>query len=157
MRLWVFSFAVFLPLVLSDQGEAKTPFRDCFIEAGQTHEIAPELLAAIAFTESSMNPIVINKNKDGTEDRGLMQINSWWDKELKERGVNPENLLEGCLNIFVGAWVLKEEMKRKGYSWAAVGNYHTGETKNKNARKRGNKYVERVEQNISIAKQYLND
>lgn len=155
MQRLVFSVAVFSLLVLTGQGEAKTPFKNCFFEAGKVHQIAPELLAAIAFTESSMNPVVINKNRDGTEDRGLMQINSWWDDELRARGVDPDHLLDGCLNIYVGAWVLKEEMKRNGYSWSAVGKYHTGETKDKKAFKRGNEYVERVEQNLPLARQFL--
>ncbi len=54
----------------------------CFDEAGARYGIPPALLQAIAKVESNYDPTAIHQNQDGSTDRGLMQINSWWADEL---------------------------------------------------------------------------
>ena len=54
----------------------------CFEEAGKKYGISPQLLWAIAKTESNFNPTAVNYNKNGSFDYGLMQINSAWYKGL---------------------------------------------------------------------------
>lgn len=94
----------------------------CFAEAGLKYNISPDLLWAIAKTESNFNPKAINRNKNGTYDYGVMQINSTWAKTL-----GPDvwkNLGNPCQNIHVGAWVLAQCIERHGYNWEAVGCYN---------------------------------
>ena len=50
----------------------------CFEEAGKEHRISPELLKSIARVESGFNYKAVNKNRNGSRDLGLMQINSAW-------------------------------------------------------------------------------
>ncbi len=98
----------------------------CFDEAGSMYGISPELLRGIAVVESNMNPDAINRNKNGSYDYGLMQINSSWASKL-----GPErwgNLSDACFNVKVGAWILAECISRYGYSWEAVGCYNTTRT-----------------------------
>jgi soluble lytic murein transglycosylase-like protein len=94
----------------------------CFEDAGNTYRISPTLLEGIARVESNLNPKAINKNRNGTSDIGLMQINSAW---LKSMSVNVNDLLnDACLNTMTGAWILRQCIDRHGYGWEAVGCYN---------------------------------
>jgi soluble lytic murein transglycosylase-like protein len=64
--------------------------------------IPPYFALSIAYTENStLDPMAVNVNPDGTLDRGVMQLNSswyngaWWDPE--------ENIRAGCQHI---KWLL---------------------------------------------------
>lgn len=96
----------------------------CWEEAAARHGVNAYLLYAIAKTESSLNPSAINRNKNGSYDIGLMQINSRWLPTLRKYGISEEQLWDPCTSIHVGAWVLAENMRRMGNSWEAVGAYN---------------------------------
>ncbi len=97
----------------------------CFEEAGRAYEINPKLLEIIARTESSFRHDAVNKNRDGTQDMGLMQINSLWIKKLD---LNAAYLIENpCYNTFVGAKILRQCIDRHGYAWEAVGCYNASD------------------------------
>lgn len=99
----------------------------CFDEAGAKHRIDPVLLEAIAKTESSLNPRAINRNRNGSIDLGLMQINSSHLKSLRRQGVTKSQLKkDACLNVNVGAGILADSIKRHGRNWKAVGAYNSG-------------------------------
>ncbi|WP_063657518.1 lytic transglycosylase domain-containing protein [Candidatus Arsenophonus triatominarum] len=55
---------------------SKFSLADCFDKAGSYYQIAPDYLRAIAWQESNFNPHAKNKNKDGSLDLGVMQINT---------------------------------------------------------------------------------
>lgn len=94
----------------------------CFQEAGQRYKVSPWLLWSIAKTESAFDSSAINRNLNGTVDIGLMQINSIWAKQL---GKTWDSLHDPCTNVMVGAWILSQCMQDYGYSWKAVGCYHS--------------------------------
>lgn len=97
---------------------------DCFDRAGRSYAVAPELLRAIARQESSMNPRAFNRNRDGSVDIGLMQINSRWLPLLARHGIRPAELWEPCVNVMVGAWVLAGNFRTLGYTTRALGAYN---------------------------------
>ncbi len=95
----------------------------CFEDAGAQFGVSPEILRTIAKEESDFNAIAINLNKNGTYDFGLMQINSKWVNIL---GLEAWLALrEPCYNVKVGAWILSQCIRRYGYTWEAVGCYHS--------------------------------
>lgn len=96
----------------------------CFEEAGARHGVSPVLLQAIALQESSMRPNALNRNKDGSLDIGLMQINSSWLPTLARYGIRSEQLWDPCVSVYVGAWILADNFKRLGPNWDAVGAYN---------------------------------
>lgn len=56
-------------------------------------------------------------------DIGLMQVNDWW---LRKYGLSLEAALDPLANIYLGGWILKQELERHGgETWAAVGAYHS--------------------------------
>lgn len=97
---------------------------NCWEEAGERYGVNPSLLYAIAKTESSLNPSAINRNKNGSYDIGLMQINSAWLPALRKYGISEQQLYQPCVSIHVGAWILAQNMRRLGNSWEAVGAYN---------------------------------
>ncbi|WMI97546.1 transglycosylase SLT domain-containing protein [Pseudomonas chlororaphis subsp. aurantiaca] len=107
---------------------------NCWLEVGARYAIEPELLYAIAQVESRLKSDVINHNRDGSIDVGLMQINSQHLPRLKARGITQQRLLdEPCLAIDVGASILAGFIARHGYNWTAVGAYNAGSSPDRQA------------------------
>ncbi len=72
-------------------------------ETGFTYET---VLAMIKL-ESNYNPKAINKNTNGTVDKGLCQINSSWNKELKKIGIT--DLFDPYQNIDAAFYILQND------------------------------------------------
>jgi len=96
----------------------------CWEQVARWYGVNVHLLYAIAKTESNLNPVAINRNKNGSYDIGLMQINSSWLPLLKKYGVEEHQLKDACTNLQVGAWILAQNMQRMGPTWEAVGAYN---------------------------------
>ena len=118
------------------------PAHACWKEAGTRYGVSPQLLYAIARTESGLDPQAIGRNRNGSRDIGLMQINSSWLPALAALGIGERDLLEPCTNIQVGAWILAGNVQRLGYTWDAVGAYNAESP----ARRRA--YAERVYRHV---------
>lgn len=121
-----------------------TPFDECFSGAATRYSINKALLIAIAKTESSLNPSVIGPiNKNGTYDIGLMQINSSWMPTLRKYGITNNDLLSGCTSIYVGAWIMANNISRHGATWRAVGAYNASTNSKREL------YVSKVQKNLN--------
>lgn len=110
---------------------------DCFDTAARAQHVSPRWLRGIAGVESQNNPHAIHRNKNGTVDYGMMQINSVHLRELKQHGIKPRDLMNACKNIYTGAWLLHQKVEKYGPTWKAVGAYHseTPHERNQYARK----------------------
>lgn len=118
--------------------------------------IPKNLVMAIARQESSLHPWCVNvQGKDfvpktyadavkiirkahkagQSYDVGLMQINCQWTRLWK---INPLDLLDPKTNIKLGIYILRQEIRRHGLNWKAVGKYHSPDPE------RGRKYAWRV-------------
>ena len=106
---------------------------DCFTDAAQYQKVNPTILHGIAVVESQNNPKAINRNKNGSIDFGLMQVNSIHLPELKRYKIGRRDLMQSCKNIYVAAWLLRRAMNRYGNTWAAVGGYHSNTPKERYA------------------------
>jgi len=94
-------------------------------QTGQRWGVHPHLLYAIAKVESGLNPKALNVNRNGSEDIGLMQINSSWLPRLKkEFGIEREQLFEPCTSLEVAGWILWHNRQQLGDTWNAVGAYN---------------------------------
>ncbi len=111
---------IFLLLVLL----ANVGHAHCFDQAGVKYGVSPVLLSAISGVESAGNPLVRNLNRDGSEDIGHMQINSRWLTVLASHGIDREKLFNPCLNTYVAAWILAQNIRALGYGWEAIGAYN---------------------------------
>jgi soluble lytic murein transglycosylase-like protein len=98
----------------------------CWEQAAQKYNVSAQLLYAIAKTESALQARAINRaNGDGSYDVGLMQINSSWLPKLARLGIHEKDLYEPCVSIEVGAWILADNIRTHGMTWAAIGAYNT--------------------------------
>ena len=97
----------------------------CFDSAAARYGVAPSVLRAIAYGESSNNPSAINYNKNGSHDIGLMQINSSWLPTLAKQGIRSGDLWDPCTNLMVGAWILADCFEQFGNRWQSVGCYNS--------------------------------
>ena len=97
---------------------AKTVEREYIInvakEKAQKYKVPLNIVLAIIEQESNFNPRAYNKNKDGSEDIGLMQVNFKHNKRLMEEyGINsPQELYDIEKNIELGVRILSENYKR---------------------------------------------
>lgn len=108
---------------------SKLSLADCFDKAGSYYQIDPDYLRAIAWQESNFNPNAKNKNKDGSFDLGVMQINSKTFNAIKNEypTLSESDLINHpCLNIHIGAMILSRNFALYGKNWLAVGMYNAG-------------------------------
>ncbi|MFM0061314.1 lytic transglycosylase domain-containing protein [Paraburkholderia phytofirmans] len=115
---WIFG------LVLGASLCIRAAWADCLDDAARLHRVSVVLVRAIAQQESGMRANAVNTNSDGTEDIGLMQINSSWLPKLRRFGITREALFNGCVNGYVGTWILASNIKQFGPTWKAVGAYN---------------------------------
>lgn len=116
--------------------DAAPPFpphvMQCVRSAVDMYRVPKIILLSILVVEGGRNGMA-RKNKNGTHDFGMAQINTIWVKKLRNQyGIsNAKNLLQynGCYNIHAGAWILKTELQgatiRSHDFWKRVGNYHS--------------------------------
>lgn len=101
-----------------------------FNEAGTYYDINPKILSAIAQTESKKNPDALNcANRNGSCDFGIMQINSIHLPLLATKGISKHDLFNPKINIYIGAWVLKNCIQKYGTNYKAL-NCYNGKIKN---------------------------
>ncbi|WP_407973183.1 lytic transglycosylase domain-containing protein (plasmid) [Burkholderia pyrrocinia] len=98
---------------------------DCISDAAQLYNVNPDILRAIAYYESHLNPDALNRDANGTLDIGLMQINSVHLPTLRREGIGLAQLKDPAVNARVGAALLRNEINRYGATWRAVGAYHS--------------------------------
>ena len=115
---------------------AGTAQANCWQLAASRYHVDPLLLYAIAKVESNLNPRARNINGDGSQDIGLMQINSRHLPALAQFGITEQHLVtQPCTSVMVGAWILAGFIQEKGYGWQAVGAYNAGARPDREARR----------------------
>lgn len=112
----------------TQKGEAVTV--SCFVQEAQRQRLPPGILLAVLKQENGRVGQV-RRNTNNTVDMGPMQINSVWSQEIaKKLGVSVSSVEEaltfnGCFNVGIGAWILRERMDSAGEFWRGVGHYHS--------------------------------
>lgn len=141
-------------LVASTWAHASSPFAHCYASAQRDYGIDARLLRAIAIVESSEKPEAINSThieRTGSEDIGLMQINSRHLRRLKPLGIERDDLLQPCVSVHVGAWLLADLVSRMGPTWKAVGAYNAAcsQLKGDDCTEARNRYTTKVKRALA--------
>lgn len=97
----------------------------CVIGAAAYYRLPPELIVAIRIQEAgTVGRYSVNKN--GTVDLGPMQINSGNLRRFEKHGISGGQILGSeCVNLYAGAWMLYDEIRRAPDMWTGIGNYHS--------------------------------
>lgn len=97
----------------------------CWDKAGQAYHVDPWLVFSIAKVESNFYKLAVNKNKNHTYDLGMMQINTRWLPILKKFGIGTRQLFDPCTSIFVGTWIVAQNIREFGYNQDGIGAYNS--------------------------------
>jgi hypothetical protein len=97
----------------------------CLTESSLLFQVPISMILIVLDTErGTVGKSSLNKN--GTRDYGPMQINSIWLPRLKSLGITEELLRDnGCVNVAVGAWILREHLEKTGDPMVAISIYHS--------------------------------
>ena len=97
----------------------------CIWSAAGYYRLPPLALVGILGVEGG-RPGIANRNADGSEDLGPMQINSRWLPRLERSGMTRTEILTNpCANVWAGAWILALAYARDRDIWTAIGHYHS--------------------------------
>ena len=107
------------------------PFLACMALVAQVYSLPPRVLPSIQAVEGG-SPGVVHLNTDGSEDLGVMQVNSQWIPRLVQytRLAAPEvrsRLLNvPCFNIAAAGLIMRNYLDEAGQDlMRAVGYYHS--------------------------------
>lgn len=99
----------------------------CIAQASLRYDVPELLLHAILMKENGRTG-KCSRNKNGTYDCGLAQINTSWTEHFARQGIAPEYLLgHACTNIHASAYILRTNYLKKEADWfKAVVSYNIG-------------------------------
>ncbi len=110
------------------------PFLSCMALVAQIYTLPPRVLPAIQHVEGGQ-PGVVRTNTNGTQDLGIMQINTIWlpylssYTRLPQAEVRDRLLARACFNIAAAGLIMRIYLDETGGNLLrAVGNYHSHTT-----------------------------
>lgn len=119
------AIAMGIAAVLAVPAHAADTGWSCWNTAAERYNLDVGLLYAVARVETGARTGIVARNRDGSYDIGVMQINSWWLPTLAKVGITAHMLRDNaCLNVKVGAWILAQGIRDHGLNWRGVGAYN---------------------------------
>ena len=107
------------------------PYLACMALVASIYGLPPRVLPSIQAVEGG-RPGTVSPNRNGTEDLGVMQVNTLWLPALaRHTGLNEARVRErlihdGCFNIAAAGAILRTQLDAAGGDlMRAVGNYHS--------------------------------
>jgi len=99
----------------------------CIAQASVRYDV-PELLLHAIIVKENGRMGKCSKNKNGTYDCGLAQINTSWVPYFAKYGIKLEHLLgDTCTNLHASAYILRSNFNKKNSNWFnAVVAYNIG-------------------------------
>lgn len=107
------------------------PYLHCMLVVAATTALPPRVLPVIQKIEGGAVGVV-HQNDNGTQDLGVMQVNTLWLPALAARSgfseaeTRQKLLQDPCFNIAAAALILRGYLKQTGGSLPrAIGDYHS--------------------------------
>lgn len=98
---------------------------DCINRAAVVYHVPATVILSVIKKEGGRNGDA-NKNRNGTVDYGVMQINSIWLPKLAAYGYTQNDIqYNACKNVGVGTWILSQSIASNKSVWIGIGNYHS--------------------------------
>ena len=126
----------------------------CLLSAARHYMVPPVVLEASRVVENGETG-KSQRNASGTSDLGPFQVNSVWIRPLRQKGVRLtfSRLRDnGCVNVFVAAYILSQEERRapRHSLRIAIGHYHSHRPSE------ARKYRARVRKEIAWLRRHTN-
>lgn len=97
----------------------------CINHAAVTYNVPATVILSVLKQENGHNGQAV-KNKNGTFDLGVMQINSRWLPTFARYGYSRHDLqFDPCKNIMAGTWILASSIANGNSIWSGIGDYHS--------------------------------
>jgi hypothetical protein len=106
-------------------------FATCLLMAANTYQVPAAVMIGIMHVEGGHIGQSVGPNVNGTYDLGPMQVNSRWLPELSQLWhVDQHTALawvrdNGCVNVHVAAWILKQKISESGSLYSGIASYHS--------------------------------
>lgn len=107
------------------------PYLACMALVASIYHLPPRVLPAIQAVEGGA-PGIVSHNRNGTDDFGVMQINTiWLDPLARYTGLPAERVRqrlveEPCFNIAAAGAIMEVYLRQSGGDMLkAIGNYHS--------------------------------
>ncbi len=103
----------------------------CLLLASQVYQVPPHALIAMMHVEGGKIGQAVGPNQNGSYDLGPMQVNTRWVPELaKIWQVDEATALSrvrdnGCVNVHVAAWILRQRVNDTGSLYQGIAAYHS--------------------------------
>jgi hypothetical protein len=116
----------------------------CLLMAAHTYQVPPAVMIGIMHVEGGRVGEEVGPNSNGTFDLGPMQVNSRWVPDLAKYWKVDQKTARswirdnGCVNVHVAAWILKQKIGEAGYLYGGIARYHSATPQ------MGRKYATRV-------------
>lgn len=102
----------------------------CLLLASNTYQVPPAVMIGIMQVEGG-HVGQAHMNTNGTYDLGPMQVNTLWMGNLARMWhVNTRTAHtwvrdDGCVNVHVAAWILKQKIAETGSLYGGIAHYHS--------------------------------
>jgi hypothetical protein len=116
----------------------------CLIAASNTYQVPPAVMIGIMQVEGGRVGQESARNYNGTYDLGPMQVNTLWMPKLARywhvSTTTARNWVrdDGCMNVHVAAWILKQKISEGGSLYRGIAHYHSATPGE------GNRYADKV-------------
>ncbi len=103
----------------------------CLLMASNTYHVPPAIMIGIMHVEGGHVGQAAGPNFNGTYDLGPMQVNTLWVPQLAriwhvdQRTAHTWLRDDGCVNVHVAAWILRQKLAETGSYYGAIAHYHS--------------------------------
>ncbi len=98
---------------------------DCINQAMVTYHVPIAVILSVMKKEKGRNSQAV-RNKNGTLDYGVMQVNNIWLPKIGAYGHTKEDLqYNACKNVLVGSWILSQSIAEGKTIGSGIGNYYS--------------------------------
>ncbi|MDD3288739.1 MAG: lytic transglycosylase domain-containing protein [Alphaproteobacteria bacterium] len=103
----------------------------CLLLASNTYQVPPAVMIGIMHVESGRIGQEVGPNSNGTFDLGPMQVNSRWLTPLAKHWRVDQRTAKtwvrdnGCVNVHVAAWILRQKITEAGDLYGGIARYHS--------------------------------
>jgi len=108
-----------MPLLINDIPIA------CINRAAVTYHVPAPVILSILRLENGRNGDA-RRNKNGTLDFGVFQINSVWLRALEKYGYTRHDLqYNPCRSTYAATWIISQNISRNLPTWQALAAWHS--------------------------------